>query len=62
MIRVEIWLNETSQPLILEAKNTYTKGELFCVYCTDGRVTKFPIQHIFRVVEDYHYQKTLLGE
>lgn len=53
VINVEVWLDETSQPLCYEAKNTYTKGLLYCVYCIDGNVVKFPIDHIFRVVEDY---------
>jgi hypothetical protein len=50
---VEVWLYQTSEPLIHNAKNTYTKGELFCVYCADERVFKYPIVHIFRIVEEY---------
>ena len=51
--RVEVWLCETSEPLIHEAKSTYTKGPLYCVYCEDGLVYKYPVCHIFRVVEGY---------
>jgi hypothetical protein len=52
-MKVEVWLTETSQPIIFEnAKNSYTKGSLYCVY-VGGAVTKFPIDHIFRVVESY---------
>ena len=51
-MRIEIWLKETSQPIVLEAVNAYTKGPFYCVY--DGvSVSKWPIANIFRVVEDY---------
>jgi hypothetical protein len=50
---VKIDFMETSTPLEFpEALNTYTKGPMFCVYA-DGRVHKFPVAHIFRVVETY---------
>ena len=39
--RVEVWLNETSEPIVHEAINTYTKGLLYCVYCEDERVFKY---------------------
>ena len=51
--RIEVWLKETSEPIVHIAKNTYTKGQFYCVYCTDGRVHKYPIESIFRVIEDY---------
>jgi biotin synthase-like enzyme len=50
---VEVWLYQTSEPIVHEAKNTYQKGSMFCVYCTNGKVYKYPIEHIFRIVEDY---------
>ena len=53
MKKVEVWLYETSEPLVHEAKSTYTKGPLYCVYCTDGNVVKYPVQNIFRVFEGY---------
>jgi len=53
MIEVKLELKETSQPLVLAAKNTYTKGGLFCVYTADDKVQKFPVASIFRVTEDY---------
>jgi hypothetical protein len=53
MKKVEVWLYETSEPLVFNAKSTYTKGPLYCVYCEDGNVVKFPVIHIFRVVEGY---------
>ena len=36
----------------LEAKNTYTKGPLFCVY-TNDEVHKYPLNTIWRIVEDF---------
>ena len=51
--RVEVWLMETSEPFVHEAINTYTKGPLFCVYCSDGTVVKYPVVNIFRIIEDY---------
>ena len=50
---VEVWLDETSEPIIHDALNTYTKGLLYCVYCSDERVFKYPIEHIFRIIEGY---------
>ena len=54
MKKVEIWLDETSEPIIHErAKSTYTKGPLYCVYCENGVVHKYPVMRLFRAVEDY---------
>lgn len=51
-IEVRIELKETSQPIVIQAVNAYTKGPLYCVY--DGeRVVKFPLANIWRVVEQY---------
>ncbi len=50
---IEVWLDETSEPLVHEAKSTYTKGPMFCVYCTNEKVYKYPVMRIFRVVEGY---------
>ena len=52
-INVKIELYKTSQPIVRKALNTYTKGPLFVVYTTEGKVEKYPVQHIFRVTEDY---------
>jgi len=50
--RVEIELVTTSQKIVVDAVNTYQKGDLFCVY--DGvRAYKFPLRHIFRITEVY---------
>jgi len=54
MKKVMVWFYETSEPIIIiNALNTYQKGDFYCVYCDDERVFKYPIMHIFRVVEDY---------
>lgn len=49
---VTIHLYTQSQPIIHEfVVNTYQKGDLFCVLLDDGEVQKFPLQHVFRIVE-----------
>ncbi len=53
MKKVEVWLMETSEPLVYDAKSTYTKGPLYCVYCENELVYKHPIIHIFRIIEGY---------
>ncbi len=52
-MKVEVWLDESAQPIVFESiKNAYTKGPFYCVY--DGvMVHKFPIDHLFRVIETY---------
>ena len=51
--RVEVWLYEASEPIVLKALNTYTKGPLYCVYAVDEVVHKFPLMHLFRAIEGY---------
>ncbi len=53
MKKVEVWLYQSSEPLTHIAKSTYQKGSMFCIYCEDGNVVKYPIEHIFRVIEGY---------
>lgn len=53
MIVVKLELKETSQPLELAARNTYTKGALYCVYTADDNVQKFPLSNIWRITEEY---------
>lgn len=57
-MKVQVELLATSQPMIFEnAKNTYTKDGLFCVYMEEiNKVYKFPLSNIFRIVEDYSTQ------
>lgn len=54
VIKVIIELKETSQPIELAAKNTYTKGLLYCIQlCDNAEVQKFPLDNIWRIKEDY---------
>ena len=51
---VEIQLTETSQPIIHnDVKNSYQKGQLYCVYLESGWVYKYPINNIWRIKESY---------
>lgn len=59
-MHIEIQRNETSQPIIYDALNAYTKGPMYCVLLEkDGvRVThKYPLCSLFRVIEDYQPSK-----
>lgn len=51
--KVEVWLYQTSAPLVHRAINTYIKDSFYCVYDVRQMVYKYPSQHIFRVVEEY---------
>ena len=53
MKKVEVWLYQTSEPLRHNAVNTYQKGDFYCVYDEKEMVTKYPLIHIFRIVEEY---------
>jgi hypothetical protein len=49
-MKVRIELKETSQPIVREAVNTYTKGPFYCI--DDGSsVEKYPLANIWRVTE-----------
>ena len=51
-MKVLVHLYTQSQPVeIDEVRNTYQKGDLFCVLKLDGIADKFPVQHIFRIRE-----------
>jgi hypothetical protein len=52
-ITVKVWLKESAQPIIFEATITYQKGDMYCI-CDGVTVSKFPMNTIFRVVEDYY--------
>lgn len=50
---VHVHLLHQSAPIKREhVRNTYQKGSMFCVMHANGKVEKFPLQHIFRVTED----------
>ena len=56
MIRVNVQLKESSQPVVYEnVLNTYQKGDLFVIYTKDERSYKHPINSIWRIVEEYGY-------
>lgn len=59
-MQIEIQRNETSQPLMYDALNAYTKGPMYCVlFEKEGkRIThKFPLCSLFRVIEEYNESK-----
>ena len=51
--KVEVWLDESSEPIVHDAISTYTKGPLYCVYTVGRNVHKYPVVRIFRIVEGY---------
>ena len=55
-MKLMIWTDRQSQPMTINAKSTYQKGDMFCVEWMDGDVRmvyKYPISTIFRVHETY---------
>lgn len=51
-MRVEVHLLHQSQPVVIEdVRNAYSKDSFYCVMVHDGPVSKFPVEHIFRVQE-----------
>ena len=55
-MKVEIYTQNLSQPIKIDAKSTYQKGDMFCVEWMDGdlrMVDKYPMASIFRVRETY---------
>ena len=52
-MKVSVHLRETSQPVEHDAANAYTKGPFYCVYVLGEGVYKYPVEHIWRVKEDY---------
>ncbi len=50
---VQVHLYSQSRPTIIyNALNTYTKDGLYCVLANENTVYKFPVVHIFRVIEE----------
>ena len=51
---ITVRLMETSEPIEFTARNTYTKGRLYCIYLA-GReaVVKIPMCNIFTIEEEY---------
>jgi hypothetical protein len=55
-MNVKFQLHNSSQPIeYIKVKASYEKGSFYCVYLESGEVHKFPINDIFRIVEDYGY-------
>lgn len=52
-MNVEVHLYSQSQPIILvNVRNAYVKDGLYCVMFQDRTAHKFPLQHIFRIIEE----------
>ena len=52
--KVAIQLKETSQAIEHYYTNTYEKGNFYCVYdAGTQQVYKYPINNIWRIIEDY---------
>ena len=51
---IEVWLNASDFPIVHTNSRGYQKDLLFCVFELDNkRVFKYPIDHIWRIMEDY---------
>lgn len=51
-MKVDVHLLHQSQPVSrVDVRNTYIKAGLYCVMRNNGDVEKYPIEHLFRVVE-----------
>ena len=50
---IEVHLLSQSRPIerSTSVKNTYTKEGMYCIMFLDGKVEKYPLCNIFRVVE-----------
>jgi len=60
-MKIEIQRNETSEPIVYDAINAYTKGPMYCVLFINSkeeRVThKYWGSTLFRVIESYPESK-----
>ncbi len=51
-MKVLVHLYSQSNPVeIDDVKNSYQKGDLYCIMTNDNIVYKFPLMHIFRITE-----------
>ena len=51
-MQVEVHLFWQAQPLLLtNVQDTFQKGDLYCVQLLDGTIHKFPLQHVYRIIE-----------
>lgn len=52
VLSITVHLYSQSQPCVLnDVVNAYTKDCLYCVKQKSGDVTKFPVLHVFRIIE-----------
>ncbi len=56
LLSIDIQFHRSSQPIrYTNVIDCYQKEALFCLYLDGGIVHKYPIDHIFRIVQDYGY-------
>ena len=57
MIEVVVQLKEVSQAIeYKEVINFYQKGDLLCIQMSNGKVHKYPIHDVFRIIQDFGYK------
>lgn len=50
---VTVHMITQAEPIVIVGvRNAYQKGSLYCVMIDKKKVRKFPIEHIFEIVED----------
>jgi len=60
VFKIAVWLKETSMPKVFEkAINAYQKGDLYCIFWINeeypkGHVTKYPLNNIWKIDEEYY--------
>jgi hypothetical protein len=53
-MKIFVQMKDANQPLVHDFINAYEKGSFLCVVTEDGaKVFKYPIENIWRVIEDY---------
>ncbi len=56
--KVKVWVHSSSSPICLENIHaTYQKGDMFCIQFATGRIEKYPMINIFRVIEDWELEE-----
>jgi len=51
-MQVTIELLWQTQPLMFDkVRDTYQRGDMFCIHLLDDVIHKFPVQNIYRVTE-----------
>ncbi len=53
-MKVTVHLLDQAQPITRDdVVNAYVKGPFYCLYRSDGVVEKYPVDHVWRITEDY---------